>query len=118
MASFAKYMRLVVGAWAFFLVVAASMPANAQQVNPTASSVKEQQLLQELNRIQGRVSIPDQRSGVLEQPAGRDWRELPYAPVRRLGGLAILGVLALLVIFYLRRGMVRIAGGRSGRSIV
>ena len=118
MASFAKYIRLVVGAWAFFLVVAASMPANAQQVNPTASSVKEQQLLQELNRIQGRVSIPDQRSGVLEQPAGRDWREFRNVTLRWIGGIAILGVLALLVIFYLSRGMVRIEGGRSGRTIV
>src|SRR5258707_1493194 len=118
MASFAKYIRLVVGAWAFFLVVAASMPANAQQVNPTASSVKEQQLLQELNRIQGRVSIPDQRSGVLEQPAGRDWREFRNVTLRWIGGIAILGMLAVLVIFYLRRGMVRIEGGRSGRTIV
>src|SRR5258707_14372902 len=94
MASFAKYIRLVVGAWAFFLVVAASVPCNAQQVNPTASSVKEQQLLQELNRIQGRVSIPDQRSGVLEQPAGRDWREFRNVTLRWIGGDAIFGTTA------------------------
>src|SRR5258708_9894718 len=118
MASFAKYIRLVVGAWAFFLVVAASVPANAQQVNPTASSVKERQLLQELNRIEGRVSIRDQRSGVREQPAGRDWREFRNVTVRRMGVIAILGVLALLVIFYLTRGMVRLENGRSGRTIV
>src|SRR6266853_2978927 len=118
MASFAKYIRLVVGAWAFFLVVAASVPANAQQVNPTASSVKEQQLLQELNRIQGRVSIPDQRSGVLEQPAGRDWREFRNVTLRWVGGIAILGIIAVLVIFHLTRGMVRLEGGRSGRTIV
>ena len=66
MASFVKCIRLVLGAWAFFLILTTSMPSNAQQVNPTASSVKEQQLLQELNRVQGRVSIPDQRSGVLD----------------------------------------------------
>ena len=118
MASFGRYIRLVLGAWAFFLVVAASIPLSAQQVNPMASSVKEQQLLQELNRIQGRVSIPDQRSGVLEQPAGRDWREFRNVTLRWIGGIAILGVLALLVIFYLSRGMVRIEGGRSGRTIV
>ena len=76
MASLGRFIRLTVGACAFLLVIAASVPCKAQQVNPTASSVNEQQLLQELNRIQGRVSIPDQRSGVLEQPAGRDWREL------------------------------------------
>jgi formate dehydrogenase subunit gamma len=118
MASFGKYFRLVLGAWAFLLFVATSMPSYAQQVNPTASSVKEQQLLQELNRIQGRVSIPDQRSGVLEQPAGRDWREFRNVKLRWIGGIAILGMLAVLVIFYLSRGMVRLESGRSGRSIV
>src|SRR5713101_1182205 len=118
MASFARLIRVALGACAFLLVIAASAPCNAQQVNPTASSVKEQQLLQELNRIQGRVSIPDQRSGVLEQPAGRDWREFRNVTLRWIGGIAILGVLALLVIFYLSRGMVRIEGGRSGRTIV
>ena len=118
MASFGKYIRLVLGAGAFLLIAAISAPSTAQQVNPTASSVKEQQLLQELNRIQGRVSIPDQRSGVLEQPAGRDWREFRNVTLRWIGGIAILGMLAALVIFYLSRGMVRLESGRSGRSIV
>ena len=91
------------------LIIATSVPSTAQQVNPTASSVKEQQLLQELNRIQGRVSIPDQRSGVLEQPAGRDWREFRNVTLRWIGGIAILGMLAVLVIFYLtpRHGSAR-----------
>src|ERR1700675_4076602 len=118
MASFGKYFRLVLGVWAFLLIIATSMPSNAQQVNPTASSVKEQQLLQEFNRIQGRVSIPDQRSGVLEQPAGRDWREFRNVTLRWIGGIAIIGMFAVLVIFYLSRGMVRLESGRSGRSIV
>jgi formate dehydrogenase subunit gamma len=118
MASLARFIRLAIGACAFLLIISASIPSNAQQINPTASSVKEQQLLQELNRIQGRVSIPDERSGVLEQPAGRDWREFRNVTLRWIGGIAILGVLALLVIFYLSRGMVRIEGGRSGRTIV
>jgi len=119
MASFARLIRLTIGAWAFLLlVIALPAPAVAQQVNPTASSVKEQQLLQELNRIQGRVSIPDQRSGVLVQPAGRDWREFRNVTLRWIGGIAILGMLAVLVIFYLSRGMVRLESGRSGRTIV
>jgi formate dehydrogenase subunit gamma len=119
MASFARFIRLTVGGWAFLLlVVAVPTPSCAQQVNPTASSVKEQQLLQELDRIQGRVSIPDQRSGVLEQPAGREWREFRNVTLRWIGGIAILGILAVLVIFYLSRGMVRLESGRSGRTIV
>src|SRR5437763_2733771 len=119
MASFARLIRLTIGAWAFLLVVVAwPAPSVAQQVNPTASSVKEQQLLQELNRVQGRGSIPDQRSGVLEQPAGRDWREFRNVTLRWIGGITIIGMIAVLVIFYLSRGMVRLESGRSGRTIV
>lgn len=119
MVSFARFVRAAVGACALLLlVVAAPAPVGAQQVNPTASSVKEQQLLQELNRIQGRVSIPDQRSGVLEQPQGREWREFHNVTLRWIGGIAIIGMLAVLVIFYLTRGMVRLESGRSGRTIV
>ncbi|WP_375788711.1 formate dehydrogenase subunit gamma [Bradyrhizobium sp. Pha-3] len=118
MASLAKCVRLALGAWALSLMISASVPSIAQQVNPTASAVKEQQLLQELNRIQGRVSIPDQRSGVLEQPAGREWREFRNVTLRWIGGIAILGTLAVLVVFYLACGMVRLQGGRAGRTIV
>lgn len=121
MASFARYLRFVTGAVAFFLMIALSVPATAQQssqVDPSARAVKEQQLLQELNRIQGRVSIPDKRSSVLEQPAGREWRYFHSVTLRWIGAIAILGMLAILVIFYLSRGMIRIEGGRSGRTIV
>jgi formate dehydrogenase subunit gamma len=121
MASVGRYLRFAFGVFALWLVVALALPAQAQQpnsVNPIASSVKEQQLLQELNRIQGRVSIPDQRSGVLEQPAGRDWRSFRDVTLRWVGGIAILGMLAALVIFYLTRGMVKLEGGRSGRTVV
>jgi formate dehydrogenase subunit gamma len=119
MATLGSFFRLAIGAWALLLLVGLAAPVQAQQaVNPTASSVKEQQLFQELNRIQGRVSIPDKRSGVLEQPAGRDWRNFRDVTLRWIGGIAILGMLALLVIFYLVRGMVKIEGGRSGRTIV
>ncbi|MFO1108766.1 MAG: formate dehydrogenase subunit gamma [Bradyrhizobium sp.] len=121
MASLGRLFRLTFGAWALLLLVALAAPAQAQQpssVNPTASSVKEQQLLQELNRIQGRVSIPDARSGVLEQPAGRDWRNFRDVTLRWIGGIAILGMLAMLIIFYLARGMVKIESGRSGRTVV
>ena len=118
MASFARFIRHTVGALAFLLVIFMVGPCSAQQINPTASSVREQQLLQEFDRIQGRVSIPDQRSSVLVQPAGREWREFRNVTLRWIGGIAILGMLAVLIIFYLSRGMVRLESGRSGRTIV
>lgn len=120
MASFGRYIRFVLSLCALVVMIAVSAPAVAQRapINPTADAVKEQQLLQELNRIQGRVTIPDQRSGVLEQPAGREWRYFHNVTLRWIGAIAILGMLALLVVFYLTRGMVRLDGGRSGRTIV
>ncbi|MGV7216639.1 formate dehydrogenase subunit gamma [Bradyrhizobium sp. UFLA05-112] len=119
MSSFARFIGPAVGAWALLLLImAVPAPSAAQQINPTANSVNERQLLQEMDRIQGRVSIPDQRSSVLMQPAGREWREFRDVALRWIGGVAMLGMLAVLVIFYLTRGMVRLESGRSGRTIV
>jgi len=116
--------RLALAAMLMVVVAGLACPALAQDrnpdgsVNPTASAVKEQQLLQQLQMIQGRVSIPDTRAATLEQPAGREWREFRTVALRWIGGIAILGMLAILVIFYLLRGMVKLEAGRSGRTIV
>ncbi len=121
MATLLARVRYVIGAFALLLIVAVAVPAGAQQptsVNPTASSVKEQQLLQELSRIQGRGTIPDVKSYVLEQPAGRDWRQFHEVTLRWIGAIAIIGVFALLIVFYMVRGMIRISSGRSGRTIL
>ena len=81
MKNFASPMRMAICVIVMLCVVAFVAPASAQDrnpdgsVNPNASAVSEQQLLQELNRIQGRVTIPDKKEGVLIQPAGREWRE-------------------------------------------
>jgi formate dehydrogenase subunit gamma len=121
MAKLVAHMRLIAGALALAFIVAMSVPVSAQQpsaVNPTADAVKEQQLLQQMKIIQGRGTIPDVRSYTLEQPAGRNWQEFHNVTLRWIGGIAILGMLAVLVIFYLARGMVMIKSGRTGRKIV
>jgi formate dehydrogenase subunit gamma len=112
----------VIAALFLGLAVLLAVPASAQQqpstVNPQAQSVKERELLKELQRIQGRTSLPDSKAGVLEQPAGREWRQFHQVTMKWVGAIAILGTLALLMLFYLIRGMVRIEGGRSGRTVV
>ena len=55
---------------------------------------------------------------MLIQPAGQSWRYFHEVTLRWIGGIAILGMLILLVGFYLIRGMVRLKSGRSGRTIV
>ena len=121
MATLCSRLRFVAGAFALVLVVALGSVAGAQQptsVNPTASAVNEQQLLRQLNQVQGRCSIPDEKACVVIQPEGRDWRRFHQITLRWLGAISILGMLVALVVFYLWRGMVRIESGRSGRTIV
>ena len=124
MGKFTIHMRMAIGAIVMLCIVAFAAPLSAQDrnpdgsVNPNASAVNEQQLLQELNRIQGRVTIPDKKEGVLIQPAGREWREFHQVTLYWIGAVSIIGILVLLVAFYLIRGMVKIQNGRSGRTIV
>jgi formate dehydrogenase subunit gamma len=119
MATILRHIRFVAGALAIAFIVAAAVPAVAQQpVNPTASSVNEDQLLQQLARIDGRCTLPDQRACTIEQPAGRDWRYFDQVTLPIIAGIAIIGMLVVLVLFYLIRGMVRIEAGRSGRTLV
>jgi formate dehydrogenase subunit gamma len=124
MATHLTRIRFIVGALALALILACAAPVNAQQrnpdnsVNPTASAVHESQLLNELSRISGRCTIPDQKACTIEQPAGRDWRHFHEVTLRWIGAISILGMLALLVSFYLVRGMVRLESGRSGRVLV
>ena len=121
MARLSKRVRFIAGALALMFVLAfagaTTRPAFAQ-VDPNAAAVKEQQLLDKLNVIQGRGTIPDTKSYVLEHPAGRDWRVFHTVWLKWIGGLSILGMLALLVVFYLWRGSIPIEEGRSGRKII
>jgi formate dehydrogenase subunit gamma len=108
-------------ALAIALLFLAANPVTAQQPNPSdpnANAVTEQQLLQQLNRIQGLGTIPDVKSYVIEQPEGREWRQFHEFWLHWIGAIAVLGMLALLILFYLVRGMVRIESGRSGTKIV
>jgi formate dehydrogenase subunit gamma len=121
MMKFVAIFRTIAGALALLVLALGAQPASAQQptsVNPQASAVKEDLLLQELNRISGRCTLPDQKACTIEQPAGRDWRHFHEVTLRWIGGIVILGILVVLVAFYLWRGMVRIQSGRSGRTIV
>lgn len=122
--------------WRSFLTLCAvalfagvtSGPIAAQQptsVNPTASSVKEDQLLKALKpefgstaAIAGRGSIPDKQSYKLEQPAGRDWENFRATTLANVGAISVLGILGLLCLFYLVRGKVAISAGRSGQTLV
>jgi len=121
MAMVCARIRFIFAAIALLLLAAAAAPVAAQQpnsVNPNGAAVQEQQLLQQLHRVQGLGTIPDTKSYVIEQPQGRDWRDYREGTLPLIGTIAMLGMIVLLAIFFMVRGMVRIRSGRSGVNIV
>ncbi len=121
MAKLFAAIRFTAGALALAFIVAAvtpSAPAFAQGGPNAATS--EQQLLQQLQGgvIRGDVSIPDKKAANLIHPAGRNWQNFHTVWLKWIGAIAILGMLALLIIFYMWRGTMKIEGGRSGRTMV
>ena len=112
----------VLGIAVFIATLALTHPASAQRlrsdtVNPSASVTTEQQLLDQLRTVQGRGSIPDTKSYVIEQPAGRQWQTFHETYLHWIGAIAILGIFLLLVVFYLWRGSLHF-GERSGRKML
>lgn len=115
-------LRGICTAIALMFVLAHPVPVAAQQsFKPTAEALHEDKLLSALKeggKITGRVSIPDPMASSLIQPAGRDWRDFQRHKLPVIGGVAILGMLALLAVFLLVRGRIRIESGFSGIRIL
>ena len=117
-------MRALLALW-LGCSLALALPALAQTaapgsiVSPDRSAVNERQLLETSPRIEGRIDIPDQRASVLMQPAGRRWQHFRTVQLQWLGGVVLLGMLALLALaHFVKGGREPIAGGRSGSTLV
>lgn len=67
--------------------------------------------------VEGTVSIPDKRAGVLVQSEGEAWRSIRNGPMSTYGTWLLLGTIALLAAFFAYRGRIRVTGGLSGRLI-
>ena len=91
------------------------MPAGAQHVNPTAESVKEEQLLRTRSALPANAPFRIRRPARSNNPAAATGATWYQGPLRLIGGLAILGMIAVVIGFYFIRGPVRIEHGRSGR---
>ena len=104
---------------AFGAALAQQPPPSVSGSNPTELSVQEEALMQELNKLQGRISIPDGKLSVLQQPQGRDYRAFHESILPWIAGILILAMLALLVAFYLYRGQIRLSPDEKiGRKIL
>ena len=121
--------RALLAVLALSLTVGLGAPASAQTgrdpnaagtpsgFDPTTSAVKEEQLLQQLKKLQGRITIPDEKAALLEQPQGRDYRGFHEGALPWIGGIAVLGMLLALAAFYLMRGRIRLGGPETGIKI-
>ncbi len=107
---------------AIVLMFVFAQPAAAQlSFKPTAEAVHEDKLLNALkegDKITGRITIPDTMAASLIQPAGRDWRDFQRSKLPVIGGVAIIGMLALLAIFLMVRGRIRLDRGFSGATLL
>jgi formate dehydrogenase subunit gamma len=95
--------------------VTAPPPEGAR--GPTAEE-RELEAALKGERIEGRISIPNQSAGVLVQPEGRDWRVFHNRTLPWVAGVAVVGTVVLLALFFLIRGRVRVRGGFSGRTML
>jgi formate dehydrogenase subunit gamma len=123
--------RAFFAAFALVLAIGASGPVSAQHgqdrnpvtqpnsTNPTANSVREEDLLNRLQKLEGRVSIPDGKAAILQQPQGRDYRGFRESALPWIGAIAILGMLLALALFYFTKGPVTLGDSpQSGRKIL
>lgn len=68
--------------------------------------------------VQGTVSIPDKKAGVLVQSSGEKVLAFRRGPLSEYVAWALLGVVVLLAVFFVLQGRIRVDSGFSGRTIL
>ncbi|ATX67339.1 formate dehydrogenase subunit gamma [Roseinatronobacter bogoriensis] len=116
------YLSRLFVALSVVLAFGLSAPQVQAQVNPTQSSVNEDAMFQALGGdsavVSGRVTIPDRGAGTLISPDNKSWAALQGRTLHTLSIWAVIGMIAILTLFYLIRGKIRIDSGMSGRTIL
>lgn len=97
----------------------AAQPPQAQQAPMARTSATEAAIWGEVRKgMQGYVSIPDKKAGVLVQSEGENWRNLRNGPVSTYGAWLLLGIVVVIAVFFALRGRIRIEHGPAGRTIL
>ena len=87
--------------------------------NPPPRSVTEEQLFQQLDKLTGRITIPDRKAAVLQQPQGREYRAFHEGTLPWIGGIFIIGMIIAIAAFYFTKGRIMMEPGEeSGRKIL
>ena len=67
--------------------------------------------------VQGSVSIPDPQAAFLIQSEGDNWRAWRNGPITVYGAWAMLGIVAIIALFFAIRGRIKIDAGPSGTTV-
>lgn len=98
--------------------VAQDQPVGGSVPGETLGTNSDSEIWRAIRRgAQGNVSIPNRQAGVMIQSYGESWRNLRNGPLSTYGAWWLLGMIALLALFFLIRGRVKIESGESGRTI-
>ena len=94
-------------------------PTLAQELAPGGRiDARDAPLWREVRRgEQGYVSIPNKQAGTLVQSGGESWRLFRNGPYQTWAGYVLLGMVALLSLFFALRGRIGIEEGRSGYEV-
>jgi formate dehydrogenase subunit gamma len=114
------------------LVVALNHPAGAQHgqdplppsatapssgANPTKQAATEEQLLREMRKLEGRITIPDYKAALLQQPQGRSYQYFHERLLPWLMGVIFLATIAGLALFFILRGRIVTEAPETGIKI-
>lgn len=85
----------------------------------TRGGVSDSGLWEALRFGEGNVTVSTggPEAGILVQDTGMLWQQVRYGPLLTYGGYLLLGVLAAVAVFFIVRGRIKIAAGRSGKVI-
>ena len=106
-------------ACAFFSAATSAREGNDQLSPPSIGQNNNAEMWRAVRQgVQGKVSIPDKKAGVLVQSEGEEWRSIRNGPVSNYGVWLILGTIAVLALFFAARGRIRIEKGRTGKTVL
>ncbi|MCP1335417.1 formate dehydrogenase subunit gamma [Futiania mangrovi] len=106
-----------------------AVPALAQQSAPVAPTdpagslgplgqSSDTDIWREIRRgNQFQTQVQNQGAGIMIQSEGEVWRNFRNGPLPYYGAWGLFGIVALLAVFFLIRGRIRIDEGMSGRTI-
>ncbi len=95
----------------------AAAPASAPAAQAAPASTNNPPSWSDVSGKPQYASVPGREANVLIQGAGHEWRKLRNGPVTFYGGIVLLIPLAVLVLFYLAKGPIKVHDPLTGRQI-